>query len=302
VKMGHVERRAFSVPIILQGKVQHDERKLSDVSLRFDGWVGELSANFEGKRITQGEELFTVYSPELLALQDEYIDTLRNKHSRRLQVAARKRLLLWGLQPEQLDELARRGAAQDYVPILAPTGGVVMNKAIVAGAAFKKGELLLRLVDLSTVWVEAYAYAQDLALLSPDMPALIEVAGQVLPATVLQLDPFLNEHSRTVRVRLEADNAEGLLRPGLFAEVTLQANLGELRLIPENAVLVSGPKRFVFVDRGEGRLQPVKVRLGYSDGEYVVVREGLSEGDAIVVSGNFLIAAESKLKSGIEQW
>jgi len=302
VKMGHVERRAFSMPIILQGKVQHDERERSDISLRFDGWIGKLNANFEGKLIAKGEVLFTVYSPELLALQDEYIDTIRNKHSLRLQAAARKRLLLWGLQPEQLDELARRGTAQDYVPILAKVDGVVMNKTVVAGGAFKKGEPLLRLVDLSTVWVEAYAYAQDLALLTPEMPALIEVSGRVLQATVLQLDPFLNEQSRTVRVRLEADNVEGLLRPGLFAEVTLQANLGELLLIPEDAVLVSGQKRFVFVDRGEGRLQPVKVRLGYSDGEYVVVRDGLSVDDAIVVSGNFLIAAESKLKSGIEQW
>ncbi len=302
VRVGHVERRTFSVPIILQGKIQHDERRRSDISLRFDGWVGKLNANFEGKFIAKGEVLFTVYSPELLALQDEYIDSIRNKHSLRLQVAARKRLLLWGLQPKQLDELARRDKSQDYVPILATADGVVVNKTIVAGAAFKKGEPLLQLVDLSTVWVEAYAYAQDLDLLAPEMAASIEVSGRVIPATVLQLDPFLNEHSRTVRVRLEAENPKGLLRPGLFAEVTLLANLGELPLIPEDAVLVSGQKRFVFVDRGEGRLQPVKVRLGYSDGEYVVVREGLSVGDAIVVSGNFLIAAESKLKSGIEQW
>lgn len=302
VKMGHVERRLFSVPIHLQGKVQHDERKLTDVSLRFDGWIGELNANFEGKTIAKGDVLFTVYSPELLALQDEYLDAIAKNYPRGLREAARKRLLLWGLHSKQIDELAKRGRAQDYVPILASARGVVMSKSVVAGTAFKKGESLLRLVDLSSVWVEAYAYSQDIALLATGMPAKINILGRSLPATLLQIDPFLNDDSRTLRVRLQVDNTSGALRPGLFAAVELQADLGNLLLVPEDAVLVSGDKRIVFVDLGGGRLKPVYVRLGYSNGESVVVREGLTEGEAIVVSGHFLIAAESKLKSGIEQW
>ena len=132
--------------------------------------------------------------------------------------------------------------------------------------------------------------------------ALSNLPEQGFEAKVMQIDPFLTKNTRTTRVRLDVKNANGLLKPGQFTRVTLKADLGDMLVIPEEAVLVSGDKRIVFRDLGDGRLQPQTILTGYSDGEYVIVREGLADGDAIVISGNFLIAAESKLKSGIDQW
>ena len=309
VKTGKVVRKHFKVPIRLQGQVTYDQTRLSDVSLRFDGWIGDLKANFEGKTIRKGEILFSVYSPELLSLQEEYLETFKRAGagSQRLALtaASRKRLSLWGLNAAQISWLERQGKAQDYVPIFAPTDGVVIEKRIVSGSAFKRGERLLRLADLSNLWIEAYAYEQDLPLIESGMSARVRLPNLMergFDAQVMQVDPFLGNRTRTARVRLQVSNTNGHLKPGLFATVTLNADLGDMLVIPEDAVMVSGEKRIVFRDLGEGRLEPQTIRTGYSDGQWIIVRQGLAEDDAIVISGNFLIAAESKLKSGMGQW
>lgn len=312
VKTGEVIRAPFAVPIRLQGQITYDETRLTAISLRFDGWIGELYADFEGKPVRKGDKLFTVYSPELLSLQEEYLETVKRgrqdsvgNQRQALVSASRKRLTLWGLNNAQIDWLEKQGQAQDYVPLFAPVDGVVIQKNIIAGAAFSQGQTLLKVADLSSLWIETFAYEQDLPLIESGMSASVRLAnipGEEFTATVMQVDPFLGENTRTARVRLQVDNIEGQLKPGLFARVTLKSDFGEMLLIPKDAVLISGEKRIVFKDIGEGRLKPVTVRTGYSDDEYVVVRKGLQEGDKIVTSGNFLIAAESKLKAGIDQW
>ncbi len=309
VKTGKVVRDHFEVPIRLQGEVTFDETRLTDISLRFDGWIGDLEADYEGKPIQRDKILFSVYSPELLLLQEEYVETFKRsgKGSPRhaLLTASRKRLKIWGLSSAQIAWLEKQGTAQDYVPIFAPSDGVVIEKGIVSGSAFKKGQRLLRIADLSTVWIETFAYEQDLHLIEPGMTASVRLPntiGRDFSAQVMQIDPFLNTNTRTARVRLRVENSNGRLKPGLFATVTLKSDFGDMLLIPEDAVMVSGKKRIVFLDLGDGRLKPKTIRTGYSDGLRVVVREGLDEGDVIVTSGNFLIAAESKLKSGVDQW
>lgn len=309
VKTGHVIRENFSVPIELQGKISFNESTLSDISLRFDGWIGDLHADYEGKFIKKNEILFTVYSPELLSLQEEYLETLKrnqhNSHANNLLDASKKRLKLWGLNTPQIEWLEKQGKAQDYVPIFSPNDGVIIYKSIIAGSAFKKGERLLRIADLSSVWIEAFAYEQDFRLLEIGMEAKVQFPNlefKDLGAELIQIDPFIDNNSRTRRVRLQANNDDGELIPGTFVNVKLQAELGELLTIPHDAVLVSGDKHIVFLDQGEGRLKPLQIRIGYSNGERVVVRKGLSENDAIVISGNFLVAAESKLKAGLDQW
>lgn len=311
VKIGEVIRAPFSVPVRLQGEITYDQSRLRDISLRFDGWIGELNADFEGKPIRKGDVLFTVYSPELLSLQEEYLETVkRSRHSAGEQRAAfiaasRKRLMLWGLNDTQISWLEKQGKAQDYVPIFAPNDGVVITKHIVRGSSFKRGQQLLRLADLSTLWIETFAYEQDLPLIEPGMAARVRLTNlpwREFDGKVMQVDPFLQGSTRTARVRLAVENHTGQLQPGLFAQVTLLADFGKMLVIPTDAVLVSGEKRIVFRDLGEGRLKPVIIRTGYSDGERTVVRQGLQEGDKIVISGNFLIAAESKLKAGGVQW
>lgn len=309
VKTGMVVRDHFEVPIRLQGEITYDQTRLTDISLRFDGWIGDLNADFEGKSIKRGEILFTVYSPELLSLQEEYLETIkRNRGGHQenaLLKASRKRLKLWGLNELQIKWLEQQRKAQDYVPIFALNDGVVIKKQITNGSSFKTGERLLRVADLSKVWVEAFAYEQDLPLIEQGLMAAIELPnlpGGEFSAEVMQIDPFLGTNTRTARIRLLTDNSTGQLKPGLFANVILKADFGERLLIPVDAVLVSGDKRIVFRDLSEGRLKPQTIRTGYSNGQMVVVQDGLSEGDAIVTSGNFLIASESKLKSGVDQW
>ncbi len=297
----------FSLPVPLQGELHIDPSKVTNISLRFSGWIGELHADYEGKTIKRGDSLFTVYSPELLALQEEYLETWRrrnNDEDPRLR-AARQRLRLWGLTAEQVQGLEQRGQAQDYLPIYAQQDGVIMSKHIANGTAFKVGDNLLRLADLSTLWLEAYAYEQELSLLAPGMAADIRFVNTQVEnhrAAIWQINPYLNNNSRTALVRFVIDNQQGELKPGLFARATVQTDLGEQLTVPTDAIVVSGDKRIVFVDLGQGRLQAQSVRTGYSDGNRTVIREGLNIGDRIVSSGNFLIAAESKLKAGIEQW
>lgn len=306
VKTGVVAAQSFQVPIRLQGKIIYDPSRLTDISLRFGGWIGDLTADFEGKVVKRGDVLFTVYSPELLSLQEEFLQTLqRNRQGGSLLAASRKRLRLWGLSDEQIDWLEKKNRAQDYVPIFAPRDGVVIEKSIVNGSSFSSGERLLRVADLTEVWVEAYAYERDLRFIERGMAGVIKqpyLPEEAFPAEVMHVDPFVGETTRTARVRLRVSNESGALKPGTFANVYVEADLGERLVIPEDAVLVSGDKRIVFRDLGDGRLQPQEIITGYSNGEQVVVLKGLQEGDAIVTSGNFLIASESKLRAGINQW
>jgi Cu(I)/Ag(I) efflux system membrane fusion protein len=307
VTTADVETTSFSVPVVLQGQLQMNTTAVTDINLRFDGWIGELHADYEGKLFKSGDALFTVYSPELLTLQEEYLETWRRRNSdsdSRLR-AAHQRLLLWGLTAQQVEWLQEQGRAQDYVPILAQQDGVVVSKHIVNGSGFKAGENVLRIADLSTLWLEAYAYERDLSLLQASMTAEVDFVNTLqepVSATLWQINPYLNANTRTALVRFVIDNKDHKLKPGLFAKATVQADLGEQLTVPTDAIIISGDKRVVFIDLGEGKLQPRTVQTGYSSGDNTIIVEGLEAGERIVTSGNFLIAAESKLKSGLQQW
>jgi len=305
-----IKQRDLRITIRATGIIAYDETRLSDVSMKFDGWIGDIYADSIGKPITKGEVLFTVYSPELLAAQGEYMEALRRVrvkggNGKRLLNAASRRLNLWGMYPAQIKTLAKRGKAQDYVPILAPENGVVVEKQIVSGSAFKMGQRLLRIADLSRVWVEAQVYDYELPLINTGMKAkvtLTDIQGREFNGRVDYIYPFMDNDTRTARVRVVLDNPGGFLRPDMYAQVKLKANLGKRLLVPESAVLYAGETRVAFVDIGDGRLQPRIIKTGQRNRHWIEVVSGLEAGDTVVTSGNFLIAAESKLKSGLAQW
>ncbi len=308
VKTGVVVLESFSYPLRLQGQISIDANELVDVSPTYEGWLGEVHANEPGQFVRRGDVLFTAYSPELLALQEAHRQNsksrARSKDAESLWEASRARLRLAGLNTEQIEKVERKGV-QQFLPVVATSDMFVVESQLVKGASFKRGESLLRLAGLSSVWVEAYVYEQDIGLIQAGMPARVEFSDDSqapIVTTIHQITPFLNQKTRTARLRIELENADRALRPGQFVEVWALKRLGEQLLVPVDAVLVSGEKRFVFKDLGEGHLKPVEVRTGYSDGDRVVIRNGLDEGDRIVTSGVFLIAAESKLKLGLEQW
>jgi Cu(I)/Ag(I) efflux system membrane fusion protein len=305
ISTGSVEQKNLAVTIRAAGKITYDESKLNDVTLKFDGWIGNLYANVIGKAVRKGQPLFTVYSPDLLATQEEYLLILKRGKDKRLRRATHRRLRLWNLSPQQIKDLEKRGKAQEYVPILAPNDGIVIDKKIVAGSAFKAGQQLLRTADISHVWVEAQVYDYELPFIKTGMKAnvvLPELQDREYLAEINFIYPFMESDTRTARVRVALDNADGFLRPEMYAHIHITADLGKRLLVPESAVLYAGQSRVVFLDLGEGKLLPRRIKTGQRNRQWIEVLEGLNEGDKVVTSGNFLIAAESKLKAGVEQW
>ena len=298
-----------------KGVVTYDETRLKDVNLKFRGWVGELYADYTGKHVKEGEPLFTIYSPELFSAEQEYLDGLASQkgtqRSGRLLESARNRLLLWDLKESQLEELSRSGKPLQYVPILSPATGTVIHKMVVSGSAVDAGSMVYRIADLSVLWVEAELYQSEVPLVEAGQAATVSVSylpGENFTAKVSYVYPYLDPKTRRGRVRLEDKNPDGALKPEMFANVYLEIPLGKKLAVPEEAVLYGGENNVVFLDLGEGRMRPQRVKLGAratATGlgmDLVEVLEGLQTGDTVVTSGNFLVASESKIKSGIDKW
>lgn len=306
VKTAEAQAMAMTRTIRAAGRIAYDETRLADVSLKFDAWIGELDADYVGVAVAKGEPLFTVYGPELLAAQQEYLELKRrDSASPTLLSAARKRLSLWDMSDGEIATLEKRGEPFDYVAMHAPISGTVVAKNVVEGTAHKAGMTLLRIADLSHVWVEADIYEGELPLVTPGMPVTVTLPylpGEQFEGRVDYIYPWLDGASRTGRVRLTVANPEGHLKPEMYAEVKLQADLGRRVVVPEEAVIIAGELRVVFEDLGEGRLAPRKVQTGQRAGGFIEIIKGIEAGDKIVTSGNFLIASESRLKAGIEQW
>ena len=305
ITTGRVKQKKLRVTIRAAGSVTYDETQLSDVTLKFNGWIGKLYANAVGKPVKKGQPLFTVYSPDLLAAQEEYLEILKRSTGGKFRKAAYRRLRLWDLSQQQISALEKRGTAQEYVSILSPADGVIIHKNIVAGSAFRAGQRLLRLAGLSRVWVEAQVYDYELPLITTGMKAKVvlpELQDREYSSQVDFIYPFMEGDTHTARVRVVLENADGFLRPEMYAHIHLKAKLGKRLVVPESAVLYAGQSRVVFLDLGDGKLAPRKIKTGQRNRKWIEVLEGLVEGDEVVTSGNFLIAAESKLKSGVEQW
>ena len=308
VTTGRAERREVSQTIRAVGRVTYDETRLADVTMKYRGWIGKTYANYSGFRVEKGEPLFTLYAPELLSAQEEFLESLRRQAPGRdgmLLESARRRLRLWDLTDAQVRRLAESGDVLEYMPILSPVTGTVTEKKAFDGAAVQPGMLLYRIADLSTVWIEAEVYEGDVPLVKEGQTA--EVRLSYLPERTFRGDvayiyPYLDAPTRTGRIRIVVGNADGSLKPDMYASVEIEAPLGRQLVVSEGAVVRAGKTNIVFLDLGEGRLRPKRIEIGRKVGDDYVVLSGLDEGDTVVTSGNFLIAAESKLKSGIDKW
>jgi Cu(I)/Ag(I) efflux system membrane fusion protein len=315
VTTARAELRRLAVPVRAVGQVTYDQSRLTDVTLKVGGWIGELYADRLGQPVQQGEPLFTLYSPELFAAQQEYVTAYQSQRMARsvgstqsseyLVEARRQRLLLSDLTPEQITELELRRLPLERVPILAPATGHVIEKNVVAGGAVEPGMRLLRIAGLDRVWVEAEVYESELALLKVGAPATVTLPylpGRRFAGRVAFVYPWLDGATRTGRVRIELGNPGLVLKPEMYAEVLFERALGERLAVPEEAILYAGDRRYVFLDLGQGRLRPQAVTPGLWAGEWVEILDGLSPGDVVVTSGNFLIAAEARLKLALDHW
>jgi Cu(I)/Ag(I) efflux system membrane fusion protein len=315
VRFATAERTPLERIIRGTGTVAWDETKLVDVSLKVRGWVRELFEAAQGARVVAGDPLFTVYSPELYAAQSEYLEALRAQTTARataapdradgLVRAARARLRLWNLAESDLAALAVRGEPLEAVPVRAPASGFVIEKNVVLGGAIEPGMRLFRIAPLDRVWIEAQVFESDAPLLEEGQAARVRapsLPGGGIDARVAYVYPSLDAGTRTARARLELPNPDLVFRPGMWVEVELRADLGPRLQVPASAVIYAGARRVVFVDRGEGRLEPRAVETGVTTDDAIEILSGLEPGERVVAAGNFLIAAESRLQSALEQW
>lgn len=281
------------------GRITYDASKLTDVTLKVGGFIRSLAVDEPGQRVRKGERLFSLYSPELLASQHEYVVALESG-SPGLIDAARARLRLWDLTERQLDALAKSRKPLESLPIVSPATGYVVEKNIVDGAAVMPGMQLYRIAQLNTVWVEAELYAGDLRHIKVGQEARITLPyapGRSYRGRVVLISPSLQASTRTAQARIELKNADGALRPEMFADVSFHLERGDHLQVPASAIVYTGPRRLVFVDLGGGRLVPREVVVGARAGDRYEVISGLEEGEKVVTSGNFLVAAETRLRS-----
>jgi len=297
------------------GRVAYDETRLVEVHAKVEGWVEKVFVNFTGQQVRKGEPLLTVYSPELLASQNELLLAARAQqilqsgpvsharaYSRTLLEAARKRLELWDVSAEQIEQVLATGQPIRSVTIYAPADGYVLQRQAFPSQRITPETKLYTLADLSRVWIIAEVFESEAGLMRPGLPARIRLAhlpGRSLSARVSYVQPELDPATRTLKVRLEAANPELILKPEMFVEVEFELSLGRKLTVPAEAVLDSGLRKTVFVDRGNGYLEPRQVETGEQAGGRVVILKGLRAGERVVASGNFLIDSESQLKAAL---
>ncbi len=314
VRTEPVRRQPLAAGLQASGTITVDETRQHVIAPRFDGWVETLQANQTGMAVKRGQTLATVYSPQLLAAQEDYrladasLRKLRqgdadSQHSmQRLRDAARLRLLNFGITAAQLEHLAHMPLGN--LALTAPADGVIVEKPIVQGARFVAGDTLLRLADLSAVWVTANVPAAQIGRVRLGQPARFTspaLAGQAFEGKVDFLQPMLDAASRTLAVRVALPNPDGRLRPGLFGTVVLAGGGGgEGLTIPRSALIDSGQRQVALVEVAPGRFAPRPISIGQRSGERVEVLEGLREGERVVVEGNFLIDAESNLRAALQ--
>ncbi|MFN3397381.1 MAG: efflux RND transporter periplasmic adaptor subunit [Sulfurimicrobium sp.] len=295
------------------GRVEVDERLSHAIAPKFEGWIEELHVDTTGQAVKRGQPLLEVYSPDLVSAQNEYLiarqgeTSLRNANPearasmKQLAEASLERLNNWDISSAQLQALGKSSDARRTLTLRSPVNGIVMEKKAIQGMRFMPGEVLYQLADLSSVWILADVFEQDIGLVQPGQSASAKLSsypGKTFPAKVSYVYPTLNPQTRTVPVRLELANPDGLLKPGMYADVELSAPAkGKVLTVPTSAVIYSGKSQTVLVELAPGRFEPRPVKLGMQGNDYVEVLEGVGEGEKVVVSANFLIDSESNLKA-----
>lgn len=309
-----VQRGVVARTVRTVGQIVPAESRLADVTAKIDGFVDRLFVDATGMAVRQGQPLLRLYSPMLVAAQEELLTAQRLaaaidsgdgdawRNALALLDAARRRLSYWDISQDQIDQLERTGEVTKTLALRAPLDGVVLEKMVVAGQAVMAGMKLYRLADLSSVWIEGDVFEQDLALIRLGATARVELAaypGRPFAGRVSFIGPMVNEQSRTGRVRVVLSNAGGVLKPGMYATLLFEARLGpEVLSVPPEAVVMTGERNLVFVVGPDGALTPREVTLGMRAGERFQILDGVTEGERIVASANFLVDAESRLAAG----
>ncbi len=290
------------------GRVDFVEPKVSLVNLKFDGWVEKLYADSTGKMVKKGESLLEIYSPDLVSAQQEYL--LAAKASAggiadsSLLKSAQERLRLWDIREAQVAELARTGEIKKTLTIFSPRSGFVIEKNVLLGQKIMAGENLYKIADLSRVWVYGEIYEYELPFIQKNQEvqiSLVYYPGESFTGKISYIYPYLNPETRTNRIRIEVDNPGFKLKPEMYANLTIHIMYESRLTIPVDAVLDSGERKIVFVDKGDGYLEPREVKVGVRGEDSLEIIEGVVLGERVATSANFLIDSESSLKAALKQ-
>jgi len=313
-----VKRATLGHEVRAAGVVRFDETRQAEITTKVDGWIRDLRADYTGRTITRGEQLFTLYSPALLAAQNEFLLAHRGHasaanaelpsvrdHAERLVQAARERLLRWDLSEADIRALEERGRAVDTVPFRSPVSGTIVEKMAVEGMRVMAGQTLFRVADLSVVWVEADVPEQEMSIVRVGQPARVTLQGlpdEPLVGRTIYVHPTVEEQTRTAKVRIRFANRGGRLKPGMFAEVLLSGPEVQALTVPTDAVLEAGTDRLVFVALGEGRFEPRPVKIGRRTREEIEITAGLEEGEQVATGAAFFLDSESQLRAAVQSY
>jgi Cu(I)/Ag(I) efflux system membrane fusion protein len=286
------------------GTVQEDERRVSVVALRFEGFIESVANITTGDHVHKGQPLMNVYSPALSSAAAEYLSALNAGATGKELKGARRRLENLATPEPAIRELERTREISLSVPWLAPQDGEILERNAVNGMRAAPGDVMFRIADHSLVWVLLDIAERDLPLVTVGTKVTIRpraLGGQTFAGAVSLIYPHLMAQTRTARIRIEVPNPDELLRPEMYVDAEIETGTpGPVLAVPESAVLDSGARQAVLLDKGEGRFEPREVKLGRRGGGYVEIIDGVTEGDAVVTSANFLIDAESNLKAALK--
>jgi Cu(I)/Ag(I) efflux system membrane fusion protein len=315
VKFGTVEMKPLEKIIRTVGRVDYDEKRIVTVSPKVGGWIEDLYVDFTGRYVREGEPLLTIYSPELVSTQEEYLLALRAKKSltkspfpevagsgESLAESAKRRLKLWDISDDQIKVLEESGQAKKTLTLYSPFSGFVLEKSASKGMNVMPGMALYKLADLSVVWLYADIYEYELPFIRLGQQAMIQLSylpGETFTGKAIYIYPSLNPETRTAKVRFEIPNSRERLKPEMYANVEIKVRLGQKLAVPEGAIIDTGIRQLAIIDKGNGYFEPREVKVGSKVDNYYEVVKGLKAGERVVTSANFLIDSESKLKEAM---
>ena len=313
-----VRRATLAPEVRAAATVAYDETRQAEVNTRVDGWIRELYADYTGRAVRRGEPLFTLYSPDLIVAQNEYLLALRGQsrvghestahveeYSARLAASARERLLRLDMAEQDVEELQASGRPRETITFRSPAAGVIVEKAAVRGMRVMAGQALYRIADLTTVWVEAEIYERDLGAVRIGTRATVSLQAypeRTFTGRVSYISPIVTAETRTVRARITLSNPGGLLKPNMVATVELRATQSSALVVPADTVIETGTQQVVFVSDGAGRFTPREIRIGRRTPGEVEVLAGLAEGERVAASATFFLDSESQLRSALQNY
>lgn len=313
VKLGTAELKQVQDDIRVTGSVDVDERRIAYVQARFPGWIRKVYADATYQYVRKGQPLFTVYSPDLVTTEQEYLLARKNSEQVRnstvsgvstgaqaLLSAARERLTQWEVPASEIEKLEATGKVITDLTFNSPVSGYIMEKNALPNMYVQPESKLYTVADLSTVWVNAQIFQTDIGRIKPGDTATVTVdaySGKTFRGRVDFILPQVDMNTRTVRARLVFQNPGLLLKPGMFVNVALAAPAGKRLAIPASSIFHSGARNLIFINKGEGNFEPREVELGSRVGDDYIVQKGIKPGESLVTSANFLIDSEAQLQA-----